>query len=120
LALSLQPSPQVGLRAALWRRPSELARPSTNAEAHQLLRWLGLDFDPRNVCVWRAFVAPLDQRGDGLGVTFGHYFHAPIWKVACPARDTKGASPVCTAAPVPDALDLAANPEMPADHTRPS
>jgi hypothetical protein len=75
-----------------------------------------LDVDPRNLRVGRAVMAPLDQFVHGLGVPFGHHFYAAIRKVACPARDAKGPSLVCTAAPVPDALDLPADPNVPAHH----
>jgi hypothetical protein len=80
-------APPVWASQAIWGFSGRLAllRPSTNGEARQVLGHLGLDFDRRNVRVWRAFMAPLDQCAHGFTVTFCHHFHPPILKVAHPA-----------------------------------
>ena len=91
-------------------------RTSAHVEAAEPFWLLDPDLHCGHPCSWRAVAAPLDQLVHCFGVAFGDYLHAAVGKVARPAGDAERERPLCAATAVPNSLDSAPDPEVPADH----
>jgi hypothetical protein len=103
--------PPRGLKA---RDPG--SRPSAHVEAAEAFWLLDLDLHCGHACSLRAVTAPLDELVHRFGVAFDDYFHPAVREVARPAGDAERERLLCAATAVPNPLDSAPDPEVPADH----
>ena len=103
--------PPRGLKA---RDPG--SRPSAYVEAAEAFWLLDLDLHCGHACSLRAVTAPLDELVHRFRVAFNDYFHPAVRAVARPAGDAERERLLCAATAVPNPLDSAPDPEVPAGH----
>jgi hypothetical protein len=82
----------------------------------EALRRFVLHLDPSHPGQGRSLVAPLDELGHRVGVTFGYDLDAPIGQVARPAGNAQSVGLVLAAAAEPYSLYSSADPKVAAYH----
>jgi len=89
---------------------------SAHVEAAEAFRFLDVDLYCGHTCAGRAVAAPFDELVHRFGAAFSDYLNAAVGEVARPAGHAEPKSLFGAAAAVPNSLNSAPDPEVPADH----